>query len=102
MPRGNYINGDPRIQPPSRALRMVLVSLVAIWLSFAVSINWASSPETLFLLLTGDAERSRVARFGLFTAPVMHDPIGSSGVDHILSTVIGLFFLALALETDSG
>ncbi len=103
MSRSNVIDGGPRIQPPSRALGILLISLVAIWLSFAVSINWASSSEDLFWLLAGDSPlvlRGQLWR--LLTAPVMHDPVGSAGVNHILSTVVGLFFLAPALESDWG
>lgn len=103
MPRPSYSSGGARIQPPSRALGIVLVGLVALWLAFAVSINWASSRADLFLLLAGNDQailHGQVWR--LFTAPLLHDPQGSAGVNHILSTVIGLFFLAPALETEWG
>ena len=103
MAPSNYTMGSPRIQPPSRSLGMLLIALVAVWLAFAVSINWASSSEDLFWLLTGDSSlvlRGQLWR--LATAPIMHDPVGSGGVNHILSTVVGLFFLAPALESEWG
>jgi membrane associated rhomboid family serine protease len=103
MPRSNFTDGGPRMQPPSRNLGIVLIGLVAIWLAFAVSINWASSPPNLFLLLTGNSELIlRGELWRLLTAPVMHDPEGSAGFSHILSTVVGLYFLAPALESEWG
>jgi membrane associated rhomboid family serine protease len=103
MPRTSYSSGGARIQPPSRALGMLLVCLVAIWLAFAVSINWASSSDALFLLLAGNDRALLHGEFWrLLTAPLMHDPQGSAGFNHILSTVVGLFFLAPALETEWG
>jgi membrane associated rhomboid family serine protease len=103
MPRSSFTDSGPRIQPPSRKLAIVLIGLVAIWLAFAVSINWASSPDDLFRLLAGDTKLVlRGELWRLLTAPVMHDPVGSAGFSHILSTVIGLFFLAPALESEWG
>jgi len=80
-----------------------LLGLVGLWLAFAVAINWGSSSADLFLLLVGNASRvSHGEIWRLFTAPLMHHPEGSAGVSHILSTVIGLFFLAPALESAWG
>ena len=103
MPRSSFSTGGPRIQQPSRALGMLLIGLVALWLAFAVSINWASAPDNLFLLLAGNNSRLLHGEvWWLLTAPLMHDPQGSQGVNHILSTVVGLFFLAPALESEWG
>ncbi len=103
MPRTSYSGGGARIQPPSRGLGTVLIGLVALWLALAVSINWASSPADLFLLLAGSTTRILQGEvWRLFTAPLLHDPQGSAGVNHILSVVLGLFFLAPALESAWG
>lgn len=103
MPRQTFPNGGVRIQQPSRALGSVLVGLVALWLAFAISINWADSSPQLFLLLTGSTRPIAAGQFWrLLTAPFLHDPIGSGGVNHILSTVLGLYFLAPALESQWG
>jgi membrane associated rhomboid family serine protease len=81
----------------------VLIGLVALWLALAVSINWASSPADLFLFLTGNNTRILQGQvWRLLTAPLLHDPQGSAGVNHILSSVVGLFFLAPALESEWG
>ena len=103
MRQGDFGNAGPSIQRPSRALGSVLLGLVALWLAFAVAVNWASSSLDLFLLLVGNT--NHVAKgeiWRLFTAPIMHSPDGMAGMNHILSTVIGLFFLAPALETEWG
>jgi membrane associated rhomboid family serine protease len=103
MPRSSFSTGGPRIQQPSRALGMLLIGLVALWLAFAVSINWAASSDNLFLLLAGNNSRLLHGEvWRILTAPLMHDPQGSQGVNHILSTVVGLFFLAPALESEWG
>jgi membrane associated rhomboid family serine protease len=77
--------------------------MVGLWLAFAISVNWASSSDTLFLFLAGSNRHiSEGEVWRIFTAPLLHDPIGSSGVNHILSVVLGLFFLAPALESEWG
>ena len=103
MRQRDFGNAGPSIQRPSRALGTVLLGLVGLWLAFAVAINWGSSSSDLFLLLVGNSSRLNQGQiWRLFTAPLMHHPEGSAGVNHILSTVVGLFFLAPALESAWG
>jgi len=105
MRQGDFGNASPSIQRPSRALGSVLLGLVALWLAFAVAVNWAASSSSfaLFRLLVGNTKLVAHGEiWRLFTAPIMHDPEGMAGMNHILSTVIGLFFLAPALETEWG
>lgn len=90
--------GIPR---PGPALRGVLLALLAVWLIFAIGINWAGAPESLFYALAGNSSlilRGEIWR--LFTAPLLHVPSGS--ISHILMTLLGLFFLAPALESRWG
>jgi membrane associated rhomboid family serine protease len=90
--------GLPR---PGPALRAVLLTLFAVWLVFAIGINWGGAPESLFVLLAGDTERiihGEVWR--LFTAPLLHAP--SHDVGHILTTLFGLYFLSPSLESHWG
>jgi len=108
MRQRDFGQGGPSIQKPSRALGLVLLSLVALWLAFAVAINWgpesarASSSEVLRLLVGITSRITQGQIWRLLTAPLIHSPEGSAGVNHILSTVIGLFFLAPALESTWG
>jgi hypothetical protein len=63
---------------PGRALKGVLIGLLALWLMFAVGINWAGVPEELFLLFCGNAQQILQGEvWRLFTAPLMHQPTGT-------------------------
>lgn len=90
--------GIPR---PGPVLRGVLLTLLAVWLIFALGINWAGAPESLFYALAGNsAHILRGEIWRLFTAPLLHVPSGS--ISHILMTLLGLFFLAPSLESRWG
>jgi membrane associated rhomboid family serine protease len=92
------MGGLPR---PGRVLKVVMIAVLAIWLAFAIGINWAGAPETVFLLFCGNTERILSGEvFRLFTAPWMHMPSGTIG--HVLSTLFGLYFLAPSLEEKWG
>jgi hypothetical protein len=81
------MGGLPR---PGRVLKVVMIAVLAIWLAFAIGINWAGAPETVFLLFCGNTERILSGEvFRLFTAPWMHMPSGTIG--HVLSTLFGLY-----------
>lgn len=85
---------------PSRALIVVMVGLLALWVMFAVSVNWADSSTGLFKLLCGNADavvHGQVWR--LLTGPLVHDP---TDVGHILFTLIGIYFLSPSLEQQWG
>lgn len=82
---------------PGRVLRAVLIGVFAVWLAFAIGLNWAGVPESAFMALTGNTEailHGEVWR--LFTAPWMHTPVGTLG--HVLSALLGLYFLSPSLE----
>jgi membrane associated rhomboid family serine protease len=103
MRKSDFGNAGPSMQRPSRALGSVLLGLIGLWLAFAVAVNWASTSLEVFLLLVGNTHRVVNGEiWRLFTAPLMHSPEGSAGVNQILSTVAGLFFLAPALEAEWG
>jgi len=82
---------------PGRAVTGVMVAVGAIWLMFALAVNWAGASGEVFLLFCGNTERILKGElWRLVTAPWMHVPSGSIG--HILTAIIGLLFLAPALE----
>lgn len=86
---------------PGKVARVVLIGVFAVWLAFAVGINWAGAPETAFLLFCGNTEailRGEVWR--LVTAPWMHTPVGTLG--HILTAMLGLYFFSPSLEENWG
>ena len=93
----------PVFPRPGKALTAAIVALLAVWVTFAVGINWGGGGTHLFELGVGDTHqilRGEVWR--LFTAPLLHLPTGPGSVGHIVSTLLGLFFLAPALEKKWG
>jgi membrane associated rhomboid family serine protease len=92
--------GLPR---PGKALLAVMGVLLAIWVMFAVGINYGGLPESAFLFLVGSTDavlHGQVWR--LFTAGLMHLPSGDHAVSHIVSVLLGLYFLAPTLEARWG
>ena len=90
--------GLPR---PGRALTAVLVGLLAIWLVFAVGINWGGAPGAVFEALCGSTAHILQGEvWRLFTAPLLHVPSGTVG--HIVFTLLGLYFLSPSLEREWG
>jgi membrane associated rhomboid family serine protease len=79
----------------------VLLGLLAIWLVFAMGINWGGASPAIFELLCGNTERILHGEiWRLFTAPLLHVPQGTIG--HILFTLLGLYFLSPSLEREWG
>jgi membrane associated rhomboid family serine protease len=101
MPRGFGDAQSVGLPKPGPALRGVLLTLGAVWLAFAIGINWAGAPDSLFLALCGNTPailHGQVWR--LFTAPFMHEI--RANVGHVLWVGLGLYFLGPSLETQLG
>ena len=91
-------NAFPR---PGRTLRVVLLGVFAVWLAFAVGLNWAGASPEAFYLFCGNTERILGGEvWRIFTAPWMHLPSGTIG--HVVSAMIGLYFLSPSLEQHWG
>jgi membrane associated rhomboid family serine protease len=90
--------GLPR---PGPALRGVLISIFAVWLAFALGVNWAGAPPLLFEALCGNTEDILHGQlWRLFTAPFMHEV--NHNIGHVLSALFGLYFLGPSLESHWG
>ena len=88
---------------PGKALISVMVTLLAIWIVFAVGINWGGASVRVFEVLTGDTSLVLHGQlWRLVTAPLMHLPTGDGAVGHIVTTLLGLYFLAPSLERKWG
>ncbi len=86
---------------PGRALTAVMVTLFAVWLMFAVAINWGGASLELFLLFCGNDEAILSGEvWRLFTAGLMHYPQGQ--VIGILMVLLSLYFLTPSLEQQWG
>jgi len=101
MPRGYGDQPAVTMPKPGPALRGVLLALFAVWLAFAIGINWAGAPDSLFLALCGNTNailHGQVWR--LFTAPLMHEV--RHDISHVLWVLLGLYFFGASLETHFG
>lgn len=101
MPRGYGDAPTVSLPRPGPALRGVMLALFSVWLAFAIGLNWAGAPASLFAALCGNTSailHGQVWR--LFTAPFMHEV--RHDVSHVLWVLIGLYFLGPSLESHLG
>ncbi|MBM4364181.1 MAG: rhomboid family intramembrane serine protease, partial [Deltaproteobacteria bacterium] len=97
MPREGAFDAPPGLTLPGPAVRGVMGVLFAVWLGFAVFVNWAGGSQDAFLLFCGSTRRILDGEvYRLFTAPLVHLPSGT--ISHILFALLGLFFFAPELE----
>jgi hypothetical protein len=60
---------------PGRALMGVMLALLAIWVMFAMALQWGDADPRLFELLMGNSAAIRELEiWRLFTAPLIHAP----------------------------
>ncbi|HSC89228.1 MAG TPA: rhomboid family intramembrane serine protease [Polyangiaceae bacterium] len=89
------------LEKPGPVLRVVLIGLFVIWLGFALSLNWGGASDEAFFLFTGNTDAILAGQlWRLVTAPLLHVPSG--GIGHLLSALLGLYFLGASLETSFG
>lgn len=85
------------LQRPGPVVSALMIGLFGIWLGLAIGTNFLGLPPQVLESLVGDTSavlRGEVWR--LVTAPLVHLTSGSIG--HILSSLLGLLFLAPSLE----
>ena len=88
---------------PGKALVGLMIVITTLWLMFAVGLNWGGAPDSVFFLLAGDSKailHGEVWR--LFSAPLLHTPVGGSGVWHLVGSLLFLFMFAPQLEAAWG
>lgn len=85
---------------PGKTLTAVMLTLLALWLMFAMAINWGGASPQLFYLLAGSTEGIAAGEiWRLLTAPLIHMPTDPW---HVVSVLLGLYFLAPSLEARWG
>lgn len=73
-----------------------MLVLFAVWLMFAIALNWGGAPVEAFLLFCGSTEQILQGEvWRIVTAPFMTQPDSPFA---ILVTLLGFFFLAPSLE----
>ncbi len=83
---------------PGKALIATMVTVTAVWVLFAVGINWGGGGEALFLRLVGSNDILHGEVWRLVTAWIVHQPTGAGSSGHLLTTLLGLYFLGATLE----
>lgn len=85
---------------PGPALKGVMIAIFAIWLMFALALNWGGASEQVFLLFCGNTDAILQGQiWRLFTAPLLQMP---NSVFSMLFTLLGLYFLGATLEETWG
>ena len=85
---------------PGRTLITIIVGLLAIWLMFAMALNWAGADPGLFELFVGNTDAILSGQvWRLFTAPLVHMPTDPW---HVMGVCLGLYFLGASLEARWG
>ena len=84
---------------PGKALWGVMITLFAIWLAFALGLNWGGAPGTAFAFFCGNTDKILEGEvWRLFTAPLLHEP----RVGAIFFALLGFYFLTPSLEQKWG
>jgi membrane associated rhomboid family serine protease len=98
---GEPLNSPLTLPRPGKVLRVTLIGLLAIWVLFAVLVNWGDTGSGIFLALAANTDAVLHGQlWRLFTASLIHVPTGTIG--HIASALFGLYFLAPSLESSWG
>jgi membrane associated rhomboid family serine protease len=88
---------------PGKALIGLMLPIAALWLMFAVGLNWGGASTSLFELLAGNASEILHGQvWRLFTAPLLETPTGPHAVSGIVFTLLGLYFLGASIEEKWG
>ncbi|MEP7124674.1 MAG: rhomboid family intramembrane serine protease [Byssovorax sp.] len=81
---------------PGRAVLGMMVAIVAIWVLFAVGINWGHADGRVLRYFVGSSQAlSQGHLWVLLTAPLFHD---LSEPAHLLTPVFALYFFGTTLE----
>jgi len=96
MSRWEPQSPDVQLPRPGRALKVILIALLGVWLMFAMALNWANADPAIFQFFAGNTDailRGQVWR--LFTASLIHMP---NDPWHVVGSLLGLYFLGASLE----
>lgn len=84
---------------PGKGVRGLMLAVFAIWLCFAIGLNWGGAPASVFYALAGSTARILHGEvWRLVTAPLLHYAEGGAGVSHLITALLGLYFFAPRLE----
>jgi len=96
MSRWESQSPDAQLPRPGRALQVILITLLGLWLMFAMAINWAHADPAIFQLFAGNTDAILHGQiWRLFTASLIHAP---GDPWHVVGSLLGLYFLGASLE----
>lgn len=84
---------------PRGATLGMMIAIGCAWVILAVGVNWGGVGESVFGWLTGSPSQvlgGQVQR--LLTPILLHQPSGNGAIGHIITTLLGLWFLGPDLE----
>jgi membrane associated rhomboid family serine protease len=87
--------GLPR---PKKGQIGLMIAIAAIWVFFAVGINWGDAGGDVFGKLVGTADILKGQVWRLFTNVFLQQPSGRGSVGHLLTALLGIYFLGASLE----
>ncbi|MEY4549180.1 MAG: hypothetical protein RL685_5375 [Pseudomonadota bacterium] len=100
MSRWEQQSPDFQLPRPGPALKAILITLLGLWLMFAMALNWANADPAIFRLLAGNREAIAEGQvWRLFTASLIHSP---NDPWHLVGSMLGLYFLGVSLEQSWG
>lgn len=81
---------------PGKAIAGMMIGLSVLWVLLALGLNWIDVGASVAQFMAGSTSGVMHGQiWRLFTAPLIHD---TSTPWHLLTTLLGLYFLAPALE----
>lgn len=83
---------------PRRAVIAFMVLFGAVWLFFAAGINWVKAGTSVFDVLVGSDAILHGEVWRLATTWLLHQPSGPGSVGHLITVLLGLYFLAPSIE----
>lgn len=83
---------------PGKALIGAMLVVTGIWVFFAAGMNYAGAGPDVFALLVGSDAILEGEVWRLVTSFLVHRPSGAGSVGHLLTTLLGLYFLGGSLE----
>lgn len=100
MSRWEQQSPDLQLPRPGRTLKAILLTLLGLWLMFAMALNWGNADPAIFQLLAGNAQAIAEGQvWRLFTASLIHVP---NDPWHLVGSMLGLYFLGVTLEQTWG
>jgi membrane associated rhomboid family serine protease len=89
----------PQLPRPGPVVMTAMGLIVAVWVGFALALNFFGVSEASFLALAASSEAIlRGELWRLLTAGILERPIGPGAAWNLVITVLGLYFFGPALE----